>query len=212
VSIVYRTTLTPSKLELLSGWLPTRPWYQGTGKTADLTKAGGFRLDDPAGEVGIEFMVVTEGAVTYHVPLTYRGSPLDGADGALIDTMEHGVLGKRWAYDGTRDPVLVAALLALIQGTAVPQLQSVNDTPDPTVAARPLPTGPIIPESFTVIDSENDSSLRLAHSAADLTLTIARVLVPAGNAPQADGTVTAPLHSLAAPTPRAVFAGLSGLS
>lgn len=210
MSIIHRTTVTPTKLELLSGWLPTRSWYQGSpASAAEPVKAGGFRLDDPAGEVGIEFMVVTDGPVTYHVPLTYRGSPLDGADDALIGTMEHGVLGKRWAYDGTHDPVLVTALLALTQGTAVPQMQNVNDTPDPTVAARPLPTGPIIPESFTVIDRKNDSSLRLEHGAVGLTLTIARVLIPAGNDPQADGTVTAPLHSLVAPTPRAVFAELS---
>jgi hypothetical protein len=39
-----------------------------------LAKAGGFRLDDPQGEVGIEFMVVTDTAgpqpVAYLVPLT----------------------------------------------------------------------------------------------------------------------------------------------
>jgi Maltokinase N-terminal cap domain len=81
-----------------------------TGSTPELTKAGEFRLDDPAGAVGIEFMVVSDGsgdrATTYQVPLMYRASARDGADDALIGTAEHGVLGRRWIYDGTHDPVL----------------------------------------------------------------------------------------------------------
>ena len=58
-------------------------------------------------------MVVTDGsddrAVSYLVPLTYRAAALEGADGALIGTTEHGVLGRRWVYDGIGDPVLVGA-------------------------------------------------------------------------------------------------------
>ena len=93
MSIIHKTTLTPTKLELLSGWLPSRPRYRGSGGVPALVKAGGFRLDDPQGAVGIELMVVTDTAggqpVAYHVPLTYRGKPLDGAGGALIGTTEH---------------------------------------------------------------------------------------------------------------------------
>ncbi|QFG22646.1 1,4-alpha-glucan branching protein [Actinomadura sp. WMMB 499] len=130
MAVVHRTTLTPGKLDLLTAWLPTRPWYAGTGDPA-LAKAGGFRLDDPAGEVGIEFMIVTDASGTaYLAPLTYRGAPLDGADHALVGTMEHGVLGRRWAYDGCHDPVMVAQFLALIEGRAQPQDQNATDTPD----------------------------------------------------------------------------------
>jgi hypothetical protein len=132
MSIIHRTTLVPSKLELLATWLPSRPWYQAPG--GDLVKAGGFRLDDPAGEVGIEFMVVRDGDAAYHVPMTYRSAPLEGHADALIGTMEHGVLGHRWAYDAPRDPVFVAQLIALINGEAEPQAQSINETPDPTVS------------------------------------------------------------------------------
>ncbi|ASY32135.1 MULTISPECIES: hypothetical protein [unclassified Streptomyces] len=145
---IHRTTLTPSKLELLAVWLPKQPWYQGGGGPAELEKAGGFRLDDPAGEVGIEFMAVTDRAgaevVTYHVPLTYRGAPVDGLEAALVGTSEHGVLGKRWVYDGAHDAVLCAQLLALARGTAEAQAQSLSDTPDPSVHGRwdgPLPEG-----------------------------------------------------------------------
>lgn len=135
MAVIHQTTLTPGKLELLSAWLPFQPWYQG-GPPA-LAKCGGFRLDDPAGAVGMEFMLVadTSGDVpaVYHVPLTYRGSPLAEASDALVGTTEHGVLGRRWVYDGTRDPVLTAQLLALLRGSAASQAQNASDTADPSV-------------------------------------------------------------------------------
>ncbi|MEV0581614.1 1,4-alpha-glucan branching protein [Nonomuraea sp. NPDC050310] len=136
---IHHTTAKPTKLELLTEWLPTRLWYRGGSGAPELAKAGGFRLDDPEGEVGIEFLIVTDAAgdqpVTYLVPLTYRGAPLDGAEDALVGTMEHGVLGKRWVYDGCHDPVLVAQLVALIEGRAEAQAQDVSDTPDRDVAS-----------------------------------------------------------------------------
>lgn len=140
MAFIHKTTMTPGKLELLASWLPTQPWYVRTPGGPDLGRAGGFRLDDPQGEVGMEFMVVSDGSgdrpILYHVPLTYRGAPLDGADHALVGTSEHGVLGRRWVYDGVHDPVLVDQLLALLRGRAVPQAQSVSDTPDPSVVVR----------------------------------------------------------------------------
>jgi hypothetical protein len=133
VAIIHSTTLTPSKLELLTAWLPQQPWYRGTG-TPVLTKAGGFRVDDPDGEVGIEIMIVSDAdGTTYVTPMTYRGSPLEGADDACIGTSEHGVLGHRWIYDAERDPVAVAQLLALARGEAEAQHQNRSDTVDPTV-------------------------------------------------------------------------------
>ncbi|MGY2009436.1 maltokinase N-terminal cap-like domain-containing protein [Nocardia gipuzkoensis] len=59
MSVIYRTTMVPTKLQLLAAWMPGRTWYRG-GRDPDLRKAGGFRLDDPDGEVGIEFMVLTD--------------------------------------------------------------------------------------------------------------------------------------------------------
>jgi hypothetical protein len=140
MAVIHHTTLKPSKLELLADWLPLQPWYVATGRPVALAKAGGFRLDDPRGEVGIEFMVVTdaadEGPVSYHVPLTYRGAPLAGAEHALVGQAEHGVLGQRWVYDGVHDPVLMTQLARLLRGQVLPQAQSVSDTPDPTVVAH----------------------------------------------------------------------------
>ncbi|MFH9297419.1 1,4-alpha-glucan branching protein [Streptomyces sp. NPDC017520] len=146
MATIHRTTMTPGKLELITGWLPKQSWYAGSGETPDLVKAGGFRLDDPEGEVGIEFMVVAEAAgqepVAYLVPLGYRGAALEGVpDEALIGTSEHGVLGTRWIYDGAHDPVVLAQLRALLRGEAKPQQQSVSDAPDPTVIVHGADAG-----------------------------------------------------------------------
>ncbi|MEU8764297.1 1,4-alpha-glucan branching protein [Streptomyces sp. NPDC048659] len=140
MAVIHKTTMKPTKLELLEAWLPGRPWYRGpAGAVPVLERAGGFRLDDPAGEVGVDFMAVSDSSgaevVSYLVPLTYRGAPLAGAEGALIGTSEHGVLGTRWVYDGAYDPVLLGELAALLEGRAVAQAQSVSDAPDLTVVA-----------------------------------------------------------------------------
>jgi hypothetical protein len=144
---IHKTTLSPSKLQLLTGWLTTQPWY--VGEVPQLERAGGFRLDDPAGDVGIELIVVadvsTDPVTYYHVPLSYRGSALPAAGSALIGTAEHGVLGRRWIYDGTHDPVVVDQLLALLSGDAEPQAQSESETADlsvlVTAAGAPRPPG-----------------------------------------------------------------------
>jgi Maltokinase N-terminal cap domain len=138
MAIIHQTTLSPGKLELLTAWLPGQPWYRGAG-APQLDRAGGFRLDDPDGEVGIEFMVVADAADgaerCYHVPLTYRAAPLADTQSALIGTSEHGVLGLRYIYDGPSDPVLAAQLIALLQGEVGAQAQRVSHTPDPSVTA-----------------------------------------------------------------------------
>ena len=128
--------MVPGKLDLLADWLPEQPWYRGTGSPV-LSRAGGFRLDDPAGEVGIEFLFVTDGAggeeTTYSVPLTYRGAPLPGAEPGLLGTSEHGVLGRRWIYDAAHDAVAIAQLLEFLAGRVEAQHQNRSDTLDPSV-------------------------------------------------------------------------------
>jgi hypothetical protein len=148
------TTMVPTKLELLTAWLPRQPWH--AGGTPLLSKAGGFRLDDPAGEVGIEVMFVGDGEKTvYAVPMTYRAAPLAGADDALIGTSVHGVLGTRWIYDAAHDPVAVAELLELVCGRADAQHQSASDTPDRSVDRRWSSTdGPAAVVPLRVRDSE----------------------------------------------------------
>ncbi|MFJ7198171.1 MULTISPECIES: 1,4-alpha-glucan branching protein [unclassified Streptomyces] len=200
MAVIHRTTLTPTKLELLATWLPAQPWYRGTGQQPEPARTGGFRLDDPKGEVGIEIMVVTDTSgdrpVTYQVLFSYRGAPLAGADDALIGTTEHGVLGQRWVYDGARDPVVVAQLLALLAGEAEPQMQSTSDTPDPSVTAR-LDASGITAElaSFTAANSPDGTDILVttAPDGRELAVHLNRVLRPGQNADsQALGHVTAP--------------------
>ena len=186
MSIIYRTALVPSKLELITDWLPTRTWYQATGGRPALEKAGGFRLDDPEGEVGLEFMVVTDtsGAevTAYHVPLAYRGSPLDEGEEALLGTAEHGVLGRRWVYDGTRDPVLVTQLVALIQGEAQAQAQGESHTPDQTVLARPAMDGPVEQAGLAAVDGIIGTEVQVSLApGGKLVVRVLRALAPAAD-------------------------------
>jgi hypothetical protein len=114
MALVHRAELHPTKLELLAGWLPLRRWYRGPA-APQLTGVAGFRFDDPAGEVGVETVLVSaDNEFIYQVPLSYRGAPLPDRDAWLIGTAEHSVLGKRWIYDACGDPVYAAALAAAV--------------------------------------------------------------------------------------------------
>lgn len=185
MAIIHHTTLKPTKLELLTDWLPTRPWYRGGTDAPVLSKSGGFRLDDPEGEVGIEFMVATDtstpGPTAYLAPLTYRGAPLDGAEHGLVGTMEHGVLGRRWVYDGCHDPVLVAELLSLMQGRAQAHAQSVDGALDPEVV-HSFTGAPVVLDGFAPepADDREGTRLRTPHGTV---LQVHRVLNPAPENP-----------------------------
>ncbi|NUL58956.1 hypothetical protein F7P83_00920 [Brevibacterium luteolum] len=107
---LYDAELSPGKLELVQTWLPSQEW-SGLDAEVPLEVVTSYRFDDPAGEVGIEMHLVrsadnADGPI-YQVPVTYRGAPLEGAEDALITTMEHSVLGKRWVYDAVADPVFI---------------------------------------------------------------------------------------------------------
>lgn len=125
MALLHQATLLPPKSDLVDAWLPGRPWATG----APIQAAVSYRLDDPAGEVGMEGFLLTDAdGHTVHVPLTYRAQPLEGAQEHLLGTMEHSVLGTRWAYDGGHDPVWVAALATTIAngGTQADELVDVG--------------------------------------------------------------------------------------
>ncbi|GAA2937877.1 maltokinase N-terminal cap-like domain-containing protein [Streptomyces enissocaesilis] len=185
MAVIHHTVLKPTKLELLTSWLPSRPWYCGNTGEPILAKAGGFRLDDPQGEVGIEFIVVTDTSgphpTTYLVPLAYRGAPLDGLEHALVGTMEHGVLGRRWAYDGCHDPVLVAQLLALAEGRVQAQDQDTSDVPDREVTRAYTGEDFTSPDfTTTATDDQEGTGLPAQHG---MTLRLHRVLRPMPDGP-----------------------------
>ncbi|WP_447007798.1 CG0192-related protein [Saccharothrix isguenensis] len=117
MALIHPATLRPTKLELLSGRLPGGGRH--TAPAGEVTRVAAYRFDDPAGEVGIETLLVRVGDGPVHqVPLTYRDAPLDSADEWLVGTTEHSVLGKRWVYDAVGDPVYAAALAsAILAGT-----------------------------------------------------------------------------------------------
>jgi hypothetical protein len=115
---LHAATLTPSKLELLAAWLPTQSWADVSSPEA-LSVAGAYRFDDPAGQVGVECHLLDTGDGRWlHVPTTYRGAPLEGAEQWLMGTMDHSVLGQRWVYFGVGDPVAVQVLAEAINANA----------------------------------------------------------------------------------------------
>jgi hypothetical protein len=123
------------------------------------------------------------------VPMTYRGHALAGTGGALIGTAEHGALGHRWIYDAAHDPVLIAPLVALIQGDAEPQAQDVSNTADPTVISQPVTGGSLTALASAVTANEpsgTDLQVETANAAGmrgRLIVRINRILRPGGAAP-----------------------------
>ncbi len=149
VAVIHRAQITPSKAELIAGWLPAQPWWSGS--VAPLHVLGAYRFDDPAGEVGIETHLLRTGdGATLQVPLTYRGAPLAGAERHLVGTMEHSHLGRRWVYDGCGDPVYLTTLASVIRtgGREAEEWVETDGTPvprEPTahVAGSGMPGGPV---------------------------------------------------------------------
>ncbi len=114
MALIHQAELVPSKIELIRAWAPSQPWCPD-GDPAALTAVGAYRLDDPEGQVGMETHLVGTGdGIVLQVPLTYRATPLAGAESALVGTMEHSVLGRRYVYDGGRDPAWIEALRRVI--------------------------------------------------------------------------------------------------
>ncbi|WP_432564937.1 CG0192-related protein [Kineococcus sp. SYSU DK003] len=110
VAVLHRADLRPTKVEALRRWLPRQPWSALTDGS-EVVEVGRFRFDDPAGEVGVETLLVsTTGGPVLQAPLTYRGAPLEGAQEHLVTTMDHSVLGRRWVYDAVADPVYADVL------------------------------------------------------------------------------------------------------
>lgn len=136
MALLHHATLSPTKAELLAAWLPSQPW---AADLPDLNPFGGYRLDDPDNEVGMEGILLrSDAGEVLHVPLTYRAAPLDGAEAYLLGTMEHSALGTRWVYDATGDPVWRTTLAAtvLTGGTGAEEYFEVDgrrETREPSV-------------------------------------------------------------------------------
>lgn len=112
MAIIYDATLRPNKTELITAWLDRQTW----GGTGPIETLGSYRFDDPDGEVGLEGFLVRREGRTLHVPLTYRGAPLAEAEDSLIGTTDHSVLGERWVYEATGDPLGRTLLVQAMHG------------------------------------------------------------------------------------------------
>ncbi|MYM18603.1 hypothetical protein GSY69_01055 [Brevibacterium sp. 5221] len=116
MAIIYEADLSPTKLEAISRWLPQQAWA-GLSDQPQLELVSSYRFDDPAGEVGAEVHLVRAADCPerlIQVPLTYRPAPVPDLEAALVSQMDHSILGRRWIYDGTADPVFAAELLRSI--------------------------------------------------------------------------------------------------
>lgn len=179
MALLHKATLSPSKLDALAAWLPTRPW---AGAVGELTQVASYRFDDPAGEVGIEALLVRTGdGRLLQVPLTYRSTPMPAGDDALVASMEHSVLGPRWTYDGCADPVAVRALAtAILTGGRQADLEyDAGDgaiqrrEPTARVTGSRTPGTPVLPLGpLTVTSTATDTTV----DAGSLVLTVRRRL------------------------------------
>jgi hypothetical protein len=197
MGIVHRATLTPSKQEIVEGWLPSRSW--AVGRTI-AEKVAEYRYDDPQGEVGVETILwrLDDGAVA-QTPLTYRAEPLAGAEEHLITTTDHSVLGERWVYDGCGDPVWAATLAAaIVTGERQSQMFLVGDAGERIdVPARMQVRGsghedaaPVVTGIDAATDEVSaDGALTLV-TAGHVEIVVARLVgTPLGDGPRLTGTI-----------------------
>jgi hypothetical protein len=186
MALLYDATLVPSKLELLSAWLPSRSWFTGD---ADVQRLGAYRFDDPGGEVGVETFLVRAGdGPVFQVPLTYRNTPLPGQDDFLLGTTEHSVLGTRWVYDGCADAVWASALATAIL-TGGRQAEEFIDRGDHLEPRAPLATvegsgapGTFVPGIDAVICLDQGATTLVRTGTVELV--VARVIGAAVDATQ----------------------------
>lgn len=202
MALLYKAELTPTKIELLTGWVPTQPWFEGDAD-APLTNVAAYRFDDPDGQVGIETILVAAGAgPVLQVPVTYRDAPLAGAEAALIGITQHSVLGERWVYDATGDPAYLAAVAnAALTGGHQAELnieidgQLVVREPTAVVAGSGTPGGANVnPPAVADISIRQEPGATVI-AAGSLRIVVARVLgdddVLANQAPDAAHEVLA---------------------
>ncbi|MDQ1529334.1 MAG: hypothetical protein QOH77_1124 [Actinomycetota bacterium] len=194
---LYRADLTPTKLELIAGWAPRQPWFDG-GAGVDLTNVSAYRFDDPEGEVGIETILIRAGAgPLYQVPLTYRDAPLAGAEAWLIGTSQHSVLGKRWIYDAVGDPAYIAAVAtaALTGGSQAEQWietdgELVFREPNAVVSGSGSSSAPAIEATDVGAVTTRDEAGATVIEAGSVRLVVVRVPTVGDGFPGAGAVLT----------------------
>lgn len=179
----YQARMQPTKIEILSAWVPAQPWFEGEGG-AEVTNIGAYRFDDPEGEVGIETILVRAGdGPVLQVPVTYRDAPLVGAEAFLIGTTLHSALGQRWVYDATGDPAYLAAVAtaALAGGRQAEQVVEIDGErvirePTAVVAGSGTPGTPAVTLPAVAGISIRHDGGNTVVTAGGLRLVVARAL------------------------------------
>jgi len=199
MALIHRATISPTKAELLNDWVPTQPW----GKR-ELALVGAYRFDDPDGEVGIETHVLSSAdGDLLQVPLTYRGAPLDGAEPFLICTMEHSVLGRRWIYDATGDPVYAAVLASvLLAGVdqAEERVEGADAPREPSMRVTASGSGARDVPPVRDVRVSSDDSTTVVETSGALRLVVRRRLDGHAAAPtDRESTLTGTWSGLASP-------------
>ncbi len=163
MAILYRAELRPSKIELITSWLDAQSW----GGSGEVTALGAYRYDDPDGAVGIEGHLVSRDGVVLHLPLTYRDAPLDEPSAHLVGRLQHSVLGERFVYDATTDPVAVGCLARALRGTQQQAVLEIHDSDvmvdhrDPTVSLNVAPGDDEQPVGCVRVSLETGAELRV---------------------------------------------------
>lgn len=115
--------------------------------------------------------------------------------------------GQRWIYDGTRDPVSVAQVVALLGGRVRPQAQSASDTSDPSVVVSVGEFAGVAAEFVSAVDGQSYTDIAVG---SGTTVRIERVVRPApapvaGAPVAAHGHVSAPWQRTDGSTVRGVL-------
>ncbi len=111
MGLFHKATITPSKQEVLAAWVPTQSWCPHP--EAPVEMIGGYRFDDPEGQVGMETALVLNDGVVLNVPMTYRAEPVESNADGLVADFHHSALGQRWVYDGMTEDLYVTMLAAV---------------------------------------------------------------------------------------------------
>ncbi|MDJ0348170.1 hypothetical protein [Cryobacterium sp. PH29-G1] len=191
MALLYDAVLRPSKSEIIAGWVPTQSWFAGDA-AAEVEHVASFRFDDPEGEVGVETHLVRFGTgPLLQVPLTYRGAPLAGGDDWLVGTMSHSVLGDRWIYDATGDPVYLGATAtaALTGGKQADQFvqgdgELIPVAPTASAVGSGTPGAPVAAPSSSISTVSKAGTTIV--TAGSLHITVVRVLDGTAVTPAAD--------------------------
>lgn len=174
MAIIYRAELHPTKTEVLQQLLSSRPW----GEDGEIEVLGAYRFDDPEGEVGIECHLARVGESVYHLPLTYRGAPLEDEGAQLVTTMEHSVLGTRYVYDGLEDEVAIECFARALAGEQqqagleirTAEGEAAGTRPQSVVLSLEVDEGETAPTLDALLDG--DETFTLARTLGDLDGTV----------------------------------------